>query len=154
MSHSHLGWFFLVCNSLIFRFNNLITLQISDIISFSGHFHGINRGMSAKPRDITSRRIRTTTVIDSLLHQLCILFSVKIERGTTPVGSRCGLFFSHIQYLISFINGNHPAFQQFLIFRLIVSHNTGGPLFLCIFNKFCQAKIQHVIARDDQYIII
>ena len=69
---------------------------------------------------------------------------------------RCGCrrLFGHFQNSIRLINGNNSGFQKLFVLRLIIPHDAGGLLFLCIGNKAGQAEIQNVISGDHQQIFI
>ena len=65
-----------------------------------------------------------------------------------------GRFFCHVENTIILIYRHYATLQQFLVSGLIIAHDAACLLLQSISSEALQAKVQHVIACNDEHIIV
>lgn len=141
-------------NAFVVLLYLLVTLQVADVVAFSGHFHGVYGCLGAEPCDVTAWCVGAAAVFDAFFDEVCVLACIVVEGWAAPVCFGCGRLFGHAQYAVLFVDGDDAALEEALFVCFPKAHDAGGLFLVGVVDEALQAEVQQVVAGDDEHVVV
>ena len=103
------------CYSFVSALHFFVALEVADVVTVTGHLHGMDGDLGAEPGDVTAGGIGAAALTDAFADELGILSSVVIKGRTSPVRGWSGRFLRHLSDEVIIVDSDDAALEEALV---------------------------------------
>ncbi len=141
------------CDAFVSALHFFVALEVADVVTVTGHLHGMDGDLGAEPGDVTAGGIGAAALTNAFADELSILRGVVIERWTGPMRSWSGRFLRHLGDEVFIVDSDDAALEEALVGRLVVAHDAGRAFLLGITDEVGETEVEDVVTCYDEVAI-